>query len=230
MRDRVEPARSVRIAVPAYTGLSRDTEDSVMRGCKALVETGIEIQNLDVLPSTYIDRGRCILVANFLTSTADDLVFIDADVGFEADSLVRLCQATRPVVAGIYPKKMEPREWPVTAMAEEVWSDRDGLVPCRMVPTGFMRIHRSVFEALNVPHFHDRDGGRIGAYFKTEIRDGQYWGEDVEFCRLVREAGGQPYAFADMYFRHTHDPGGPNEKVYSGSWGPWLREQMREAA
>jgi len=230
MRDRVAPARSVRIAVPAYTDLSRDTEDSVMRGCKAVVDAGIEIQDFDALPGTYIDRARCVLVANFLNSGADDLVFIDADVGFEPDSLVRLCQATRPVVAGIYPKKMEPREWPVAPLSEEVWSDRDGLVECTMVPTGFLRIHRSVFEALTVAHFHDRIGGQIGAYFKTDIRDGQYWGEDVEFCRLVREAGGHIYAFADMFMRHTHDPGGRNERVYSGSWGPWLREQMREAA
>lgn len=226
MITRVEPARSVRIAVPAYAGLCEDTRDSIFRGAQALKDEGIELQDVDVLGGhCYVDRVRCLLVRNFLASDATDLVFIDADVGFEPDSLVRLCTATSPVVAGIYPKKIEPAEWPVTTPQGEIWADRNGLIECHMVPTGFLRINRAVFEAIKVPTFADIDGD-APAHFKTEVRDGQYWGEDVEFCRLVREAGIPIKAFAEMDFRHVANDG----RVYRGNWGQWLRSQMREAA
>lgn len=226
MLDRVAPARSVRIAVPAYAGLCQETTDSIIRGAQALKDAGIELQDVDALGGhCYVDRARCILVRNFLRSGATDMVFIDADVGFEPDSLVRLCEATSPVVAGIYPKKIEPIDWPVTPLAGEIWADAAGLIECHMVPTGFLRINRAVFEAIKVPTFADPDGA-APAHFKTEVRDGQYWGEDVEFCRLVREAGIPIKAFAEMDFRHIAGDG----RVYRGNWGQWLKSQIKEAA
>lgn len=226
MLDRVAPARCVRIAVPAYTGLCQDTHESLIRGAQALKDAGIDLQDLDVLGGhCYVDRARCILVRNFLKSDATDLIFIDADVGFEPDSLVRLCEATRPVVAGIYPKKQEPADWPVTPLHREIWSDGEGLIACHMVPTGFLRINRAVFEAIPVPTFADPDG-EAPAHFKTEVRDGLYWGEDVEFCRLVREAGIPIHAFAEMDFRHVAGDG----RVWRGNWGQWLRSQIKDAA
>lgn len=222
---RVEPARSVRIAVPAYTGLCRDTADSILAGAAALRDAGIELQDLDVLGGCcYVDRARCILVRNFLRSSATDLVFIDADVGFSPADLVRLCTATSPVVAGIYPKKMEPAEWPVETIGREIWADKDGLIACRFVPTGFLRINRAVFDAIKVPTFCDPDGD-VPAHFKTEVRDGFYWGEDVEFCRLCREAGIMVKAFAEMELRHSSA-----DRTYTGSWGAHLRERMKEVA
>lgn len=226
MISRVEPARLVRFAVPAYAGLSSDTKHSIIEGAKALVAAGIEIEDADAVGGCcYVDYARNQLVARFLRGRATDLVFIDSDVGFEPEALVRLCRATRPLVAGIYPKKIDPPEWPVALDAAEVWSDREGLVECSMLPTGFMRIHRSVFEAMDVPRYAIPDEGEAGAYFQCVVRDGQYIGEDVEFCHRYRALGGKLYAFVDMDFRHVG-----HVKTFHGNWGRWLREQMKEAA
>ncbi len=222
---RVAPARTVRIAVPAYADICEDTKQSIIDGCLALVNAGVEIEDVDVLAGTYIDRARSILVDRFLKGDADDLVFIDADVGFEPESLVRLVSSTWPIVGGVYPKKVEPPEWPVGLHPGEIWADRAGLVDVWMVPTGFMRINRAAFGQITVPTFAD-PSGQIGAYFKTEIRDGRYWGEDVEFCRLAREAGIPIRAIAEMDFRHVAQDG----RVYRGNWGAWLKQQMKEAA
>jgi len=226
MDTRVAPARSVRIAVPAYAGLSDDTRRSIIEGAKALVQAGIEIEDADgVMGCCYVDYARNQLVARFLRGAATDLVFIDSDVGFEPDALLRLCQSTRPLVAGIYPKKIDPPEWPVALDAAEVWSDREGLVECSMLPTGFMRIHRSVFEAMDVPRYAIPGEGEAGAYFQCVVRDGQYIGEDVEFCHRYRALGGKLYAFADMDLRHVG-----HAKTFRGNWSHWLKEQMKEAA
>lgn len=224
---RVAPARSVRIAVPAYSGaLAKETQRSIVEGLKALKAEGIEVDAFDLLPGCcYLDHARNILVARFLRGAATDLLFIDADVGFGPEDLLRLCAATRPMVAGIYPKKTEPPEWPVSVSGEEIWADGDGLIDCWMVPTGFLRINRAVFEAIDAPAYESDANGTLQAFFKTDIR-GTYWGEDVEFCRLVREAGIPIKAFAEMDFQHVDNDG----RVYSGNWGRWLKSQMKEAA
>lgn len=227
MDTRVEPAQCVRFALPAYAGLSSDTKRSILEGAEALVAEGIEIEDADAVGGCcYVDFARNQLVARFLRGRATDLIFIDADVGFDPDALVRLCKATRPLVAGIYPKKVDPPEWPVALDASHVWADADGLVECSMVPTGFMRIHRSVFRALKVPHYVAPGiEGSVGAYFQCVVRQGVYLGEDVEFCRRYREAGGKVHAFVDMDLRHVgHD------RTFRGNWGRWLLDQMKEAA
>jgi hypothetical protein len=222
---RIEPARSVRIAVPAYASLTSDTERSIKEGVAALVGAGIEVQDLDAYSCCYIDYSRNILAARFMQSPATDLVFIDSDVGFEPEELVRLCVADRPFCAGIYPKKTEPEEYPVAPEGPEIWADKDGFIKCLWMPTGFMRINRAVFEELKVPTYADSAGEPVSAYFLCSVRDGGYWGEDVEFCRLVREAGGEAVAFSDMTLRHVSQT-----KTYEGNWGRYLTNRMKEAA
>jgi hypothetical protein len=211
--------------VPAYTAPTEDTERSIIAGALALKEAGIEVQDFDAYSCCYIDYSRNILAARFLRSSATDLVFIDSDVGFEPEALVRLCTSDRPFSAGIYRKKTEPEEYPVAPKGPQIWADRDGFIECLWMPTGFMRINRAVFEGLDVPAYADSAGETVKAYFLCSVRNGGYWGEDVEFCRLVREAGGKPCAFSDMDLRHV-----AGDKTYYGNWGRYLREQMKEAA
>jgi hypothetical protein len=224
---RVEPARRVRIAVPAYTDMEDDTSRSIIVGAKALVAVGIEIDDADTVGGCcYVDYARNELVARFLDSAATDLVFIDSDVGFEPDALLRLCQATRPLVAGIYPKKIDPPQWPVKTPPGEIWADRDGLVVCDFVPTGFMRINRAVFGQIAAPAYMARGFGQpINAYFQCVVKNGEYVGEDVEFCRRWQRSGGLVRAFADMDLRHSG-----RGHTWRGNWGAWLLSQMQEAA
>lgn len=222
---KVAPARSVRIAVPAYSGdMTAETQSSIYEGVRLISEAGIGIEEFDVLPGVcYLDHARNILVDRFLRGSATDFIFIDADVGFDPESLLALCQAEYPVVAGIYPKKSEKPDWPVLTYPGELIA-HDNLIEVMMVPTGFMRINRAVFEYLDVPSYAN-PGGDVRAFFKTEVRDGFYWGEDVEFCRLLREHEIPIKAFADMDFRHVANTG----QIFAGNWGKWLLSQ-RDAA
>ncbi len=197
----------------------------------ALRDAGVHVEEVDILQGCcYLDHSRNVLADRFLRGNATDLIFLDADVGFEGASLLKLCMARQPLVAGIYPKKVEPPEYPVALPDGEIWADDENLVECTMMPTGFMRINRAVFEALDVPTYRQTGAaGMVGAYFLCKVRDGLYWGEDVEFCRMAREAGFKLHAFADMDFQHVaiYEEG---MRVYRGNWGAHLLDQMKEAA
>jgi len=190
MFDRCKPVRHLFIAVPAYTGqVSTETAAAIVAAVSVLIPAGVRITTKFRNGNCYLDEARNQLVADFLESDATDLLFWDADVGCLPETVLKLCLVTRPIVAAIYPKKSDAPEWPVQFFPGERWTDAEGLLPVKMMPTGLMRINRGVFEAMNPPRYADPKGRVLGAYFRCDVRE-YYFGEDVEFCRVWREMGG----------------------------------------
>lgn len=215
--------RKLFIAIPSYTGkVSKETRKSLRFGLPALGVQDRDWQFMALSGMCYLDHSRNILVAHFLRSLATDLMFIDDDVGFDPDALTRIRDTTPAIVGGVYPKKTTPIQWPVD-LTPSMKVSSEGLADCAMIPTGFMRIHRGVFEAMapNVQSYKSEEHGELKAYFKTEVRDGRFWGEDVEFCRIWKEMGGELRAFLDMNFTHTDK----NGAVFRGNWGKWMAEK-----
>ena len=54
---------------------------------------------------SLVERARNILVARFLASDASHLLFIDADIGFNPDTVFRLLDSRKDVVTAVYAKK-----------------------------------------------------------------------------------------------------------------------------
>jgi hypothetical protein len=106
---------NVFVATPSYGGL---VSTSYVQGLLDLYDTAdrhgfglsINFNSFDSL----ITRARNTMVAEYL---ADDrfthLMWIDGDIGFKGSDVVRLLQADRPLVAGLYPLKTDG--WPLRA-------------------------------------------------------------------------------------------------------------------
>jgi len=54
---------------------------------------------------SLITKARNILVEGFLKSNATHLLFLDADLGFDGDDVIRMIQADRDIIGGQYAKK-----------------------------------------------------------------------------------------------------------------------------
>src|ERR1700739_2749309 len=66
------------------------------------IEVGVHLRDGDAL----ITRARADLVALFLDdAAATHLLFVDADIGFEPDQVMRLIACGADMVAGAYPIK-----------------------------------------------------------------------------------------------------------------------------
>lgn len=221
------PARSLYIAVPAYTGqVSVQTAHSLLAAAKALNEAGLDVKTDFLAGCCYLDHSRNILVDHFMKSEATDLLFVDADVGFGVEAALKIAAAGRPVVAGVYPKKSngEP-EWPVDFRADMIRMDEDGLMEAAHVATGFLRINRSVFETFVVngvaPEYSNNGEAAIRRYFRTEAREGVFWGEDFQFCEDWLGFGGAVHIIPDLEFQHV------GNKTWTGHWGNWFRDYIR---
>lgn len=226
----VEPARELWIAVPAYTGdIAHETIYSLDLAQKHAQTKGV-LCALDIMAGCcYLDLARSHMVSRFLESDFTDMLFIDADVALPLEALAEIAAVTKPVVCGIYPKKVDGTpSWPVELPAGENWSDAEGCLEITHAPTGFLRIHRSVFAAMreHVPEVGNayKPGEFIRMFFQCVVRDGAYWGEDFEFSNRWRALGGKLWALPDLRFGHV------GKKCWTGVWGDALKARIGAAA
>jgi hypothetical protein len=159
----------------------------------------------------------------FLESDADYLFWIDADIAFKAEDAIRMLEADKDVIGGIYPKK--EINWNTVRQAalegEENLKNFTGSFvvnlidaepsitvpvdePCEVsaIGTGFMLIKREVFEKLK-PHtqtfvsdMNYMAGKEIYGFYLDPIdpESKRLLSEDYFFCHQWRKIGGKIYA------------------------------------
>jgi hypothetical protein len=139
--------------------------------------------NLKVLfkdGDALITRARANLISQFLDDpTATHLLFVDADIGFEPEQVVRLIECGADMCAAIYPIKRidwdkvrsvidAKRNNPAAAAMKYVFEvddpnaiiERSGFVRVRYAGTGFLMIRREALEKMcaHYPHLrYQRD-------------------------------------------------------------------------
>jgi len=134
------------------------------------------------------------------------ILWLDSDMRFPKESLLRLLAHGKPVVAADYARRRPPI-WGVAFKDGGnlvITPGATGLIPVQHVGMGLMLTHRSVFEQIEAPWF------AIGF---NPRGDGHYIGEDVYFCKKLTEAGIEVLVDAALSqetahlgeFAYTHD-------------------------
>lgn len=228
VRGRVRPGPHVFIAIPCHGEISAQTFSSFFEAAQLLDAAGHNITLCTEAGNCHVDDARNSLVREFLKTDCTDLVFIDADVGFLPENLLRLVEVDRDINAGIYPKKEDVEDFPILPIPGELWADKDGLVEVEGVPTGFLRIRRHVLEALaeEAQGFIGQAGDPVPykVIFERTISGGKRRSGDYAFCYKAREAGFKIHVDPEMEFTHT------GAKTWAGSLGRfWKRKHGVEA-
>lgn len=200
---------------------------------KLCQEHNIEMQLDTTENESLITRGRCISIARFLyKSNADLFIFIDADIHFDPESILRLVNSGYDVSVACYPKKVIMWE----NAEKEVISggDRDlskvasslvmnfkyaqsrieaGFTEVLDGPTGFMCIKRSVIEKMYAAYpelmckndHQNKDLEEYCAIFDCMIDpdNKRYLSEDYAFCRRWQQIGGQIFADVTTTLGHV---------------------------
>jgi hypothetical protein len=150
-----------------------------------------------------------------LGSDCDCCLFIDADIQFNVDDIVRLLEkgasGEYDVIGGIYPKKylhwnrITPQNGMAAALdyvvapmnEEDVVTDINEPVPAQFVGTGLMLIQRRVFELMRErwpDDWYIANGTKYHKFFDCIVKNKVYLSEDYFFCDKWRELGGTVYA------------------------------------
>lgn len=235
------------IATPMYGGqcsglYTKSTNDLAMSAARY----GIDVKFYYLFNESLITRARNYCVDEFLRSDYTHLIFIDSDIGFnfkDVYTLLHMCDSADEygIITGAYPKKTIA--WEKIKLAvdkgfadsnpfqlehfvgdyvfnpdENVTSFRiDEPVKIREGGTGFMMIHREVFEKyakaypelsyipdhVRTEHF---DGSReITAFFDCVIdpESKRYLSEDYMFSHYARAAGINVWLCPWIQLKHT---------------------------
>ena len=190
--------QSVFIATPTIDGaLDCRYVGALISTIDKLKAVGIDHRLDFEMGNSIISDARNKQVARFLDSDYSDLMFIDSDIVWKPDDLLRLIGRKEPLVAATYQRKNEAKVSFAIKFGPEIVRKK-GLIAVERVGTGFMRIKRSCLEELIAayPDFKlsSPSMGKTDNYyalFDNSIVDGEYVGEDFTFCNRWRALGGQ---------------------------------------
>jgi len=157
------------VGTPCFGGMvSQDYTLSLLNLSAAAAQHGFDVAVVMLGNDALITRGRSAIVAHFLDNPATThLLFVDADITFSVEQVVRMLKFDKDFVAGLYPAKII--DWNQLAQnfgqnkeslaesglayvgalceGEEARRDQDFAVGT-YAGTGFQLIKRRVFERM----------------------------------------------------------------------------------
>ena len=162
----------VFIGTPCYGGMiTADYFKSCMQLVALATTKKIELQFATIGNESLITRARNTLVQLFMDGDYTHLLFIDADIAFNPDSVLRMLVFNEDVVAGVYPRKAidwakvkkklkEKPDMPEDALLATALQYnlnvknpnrievKKGFIEVMDAATGFMLIKRNVFKKM----------------------------------------------------------------------------------
>lgn len=222
------------LSTPCYGGLCLEKYmKSIVNLQMLLMREGVQLMLDTTENESLVHRARNVSIGRFMQKTdADYFMFIDADVEFDAQSVLRLLRSGHEVSVAVYPKKVVM--WDQAREAVENGDERNmallssslvanigatrrsvvnGFVEVLDGPTGFMMISREAltkmhehYSELNCKNDHqNRDFDEYCAIFDCMIdpESKRYLSEDYAFCRRWQQMGGKIYADCNTTLGHV---------------------------
>lgn len=205
----------IHFCTPCYGGnIMEPCFGSYMRFSMLAMKYGINFSVDTMVNESLITRGRNNLVAKFLANEkATHLMWIDADIKFDPEAVLRMALYNAGVVCGLYPMKGLPIRYVLNSMpgGRKVGP----LLEVSTSGTGFMLIKREVITQLidKMPELKYKDSLNLGAQYEPHMyalfdtmidENGHYLSEDWTFCKRVREKLNIPiWVDTDIKLDHT---------------------------
>jgi hypothetical protein len=218
--------RKVLIGTPCHDGKpDAHYTCSLTATARLCIQRGIYQRETILAYDSIIQNARNDLFKIALENDFDDLIFIDADQGWDPEWVVRLLGYPVDVVGGTVRKKTDEHEsynvksnaWPIPVCPAT------GLLMPDSLGAGFLRFSRKAMQALWDSSEPYRCMGKPSRWiFDIRPINGELVGEDTMVSGKLQQLGFQTYLDPSMTCWHV----GP--KVFRGDFAEWLqRESLR---
>lgn len=159
---------------------------------KTALTIGVVPEQLN-LRSCYVQQSRYQLARDAIEMGCTHVLYIDSDMTFPADGLLRLLAHEKPVVGGIYLTRRQPH-YLLGVPADPGTVMTSGIMPMRRLPGGFLLVETAVFERLPKPWFN--------VLYLEALDD--WLGEDYFFSDACWKAGIEMWADLDLSHELVH--------------------------
>lgn len=213
--------RNIMIATPTLDGkLDVYYVDSLMRSIQLGSSLEINIQPLYIAYDSLIQRARNDLIFYAVQQGVDDMVFIDADMGWNPEHLLKLLNYPVDVVSGTARKKGDDKEeYVVRALEIPMVINEMGLVEVSGTGTGFLRLSKKAYTDIYHASTPYQDRGVEKRFvFNVEISpEGDLMSEDICMTRKLTALGYKLWFDPDITCLHI------GTKVFAGDFHTWAR-------
>lgn len=226
----------VVIATPTVTEPHPAYVDALGRSAGALTAAGFDHATVYEIGCPYISHARATMLRKALDTKADAVVFIDHDISWKPQDLVKLIATKGDVVAGTYRFKKDEEEYMaciVTDANARPVLRPDGNMHADKVPAGFLKVTKEAVDRFMSAYPELIYGHRYNPsvdLFNHGAHNGVWYGEDYAFSRRWRDCGGEIVLMPDVDLTHH-----AKDKAYPGNFHKFMLRQKggsehREAA
>ena len=166
----------IMVCTPCHSEVSMHYTQAVLKFQLECMKKNIMV-SFSLLKSSLVTQGRNLCVAEFLNhkDNYDYLLFIDSDISFKSETIFKMIEADKDIIACPYPMKMfeTDKMWKKIKETDMVKSEKDllssgymypikigknelivdkGVMEVTHAPTGCMLIKRNVIEKLIAKH------------------------------------------------------------------------------
>lgn len=171
---------------------------------------------------SLVTRARNRVVDWFMRSSCSHLFWIDSDIGFSPEDVLRVASYGHDFVVGAYPKKgldlkafqasgKSPASWYeyVVSFTSPLKQTPEGLLSVKLAGTGFMCWSRKVVETLveanRLSHYKHGDADPNIQYevFHTGVENGIYFSEDYDVCKQWTDMGNDIWLDPKIKLSHS---------------------------
>lgn len=174
----------------------------------------------------YISAARANMLRSALDAKATDIVFLDYDMEWTPQSMLKLLLTEGDVVSGTYRCKIDDEQYMGTIETDANGRPvcrADGCISAKTIPAGFLKITEAAVdkfmeaypELCYGPRFHQSVD-----LFNHGVHNRVWWGEDYSFARRWKEKCGDIWIVPDLDLHH-HE----KDKVYRGNFHQFLLRQ-----
>ena len=217
------PKPIIYVAMPCYDSVHRDTVVSLMKLFGKFRDVGISSQ-FNIVRSSLVNHARNLATCGFLASKCTHMLFIDADVEFEPEAVLRMLVVQKDIICTPYRVKLidaRKIKYAVDFKDEKKIEMLPGeIIEVEQGPAGLMVIHRRVFDTLMKvhPEMHIKHMGSLTKDLNSKYlfnfwdttfnpKTSLWKGEDLSFCDLARSVGFKIYANTE------------SSTIHHGDWG-----------
>lgn len=216
----------VVFCIPTLTKPFEQCVESLKASIPLITGAGWEEGLVVEVGCPYISAARSKMLRKAMDGKADVVVFIDHDLSWNPQDLLKLIETKGDVVAGTYRFKRDEEEYmgALIPTAEGTPTVReDGCVLAHSIPAGFLKITKDGVNRFMKEYPELSYGDRFSPcvdLFNHGAHDFTWYGEDYAFSRRWREKCGPIWIVPDLNLTHH-----AQDKAYPGNFHEYLLRQ-----
>lgn len=221
MRSPLKQKRKVVFCVPFLEKPTKPFVASLEASLPIIEEAGWIHELAHEQGCAYISAARNNMLRRALDAKADVIMFLDYDVAWRPEDMLKILETKQHVVAGLYRYKTDDVEYMGQFSDDVPACNTEGLIRAKFVPAGFLKMTRNAVSLFAKQHPYLLYGDPMHPHldiFSHGAIEGVWYGEDYAFSMRWNQTGENLWVCPDLSLDHYDKDG----KCYKGNFHEYM--------